>query len=144
MHKPNVTVAAVVQYQDQFLFVEEKDKSLGNLVINQPAGHLELNETLIEACQRELFEETGLQLNPSGFIGTYRHLANNGTDYLRFCFYFKLEELSPLKPNDPDIVRAFWATLAQIEQSVFRSPLVLRCILDSQSRPLIALEYICG
>ena len=144
MHKPNVTVAAIVQYQDQFLFVEEHDKYSGKLVINQPSGHLELNETLIEACQRELFEETGLQLNPSGFIGTYRHVGDNGVDYLRFCFYFKVDECTPLKPNDADIVQAFWATLEQVERSVFRSPLVLRCILDSQSRPLIALEYICG
>ena len=54
--KPNVTVAAIIADGDKYLLVEEK--SNGRLVINQPAGHLEKDESLIEAVCREVIEET--------------------------------------------------------------------------------------
>lgn len=145
MHKPHVTVAAVVQHQDKYLFVLEKDKTTNQRVINQPAGHLEQNETLIEACQRELLEETGLQLQPESFIGTYRYRAPNGIDYLRFCFYFQVDTLDhPLAPQDSDIEQALWLTKNELHHHTLRSPLVLQCLTDSEQRPRVSLEYICG
>ena len=60
--KPNTTVAAVVMYKDKFLLVEELEH--GNTVYNQPAGHLESDESLVSAIKRELKEETGLSLSP--------------------------------------------------------------------------------
>lgn len=145
MHKPHVTVAAVLRCNDQYLFVIEKDKLTNQRVVNQPAGHLEQHETLIEACQRELFEETGLRLTPDSFIGTYRYTAPTGTDYLRFCFYFQVDNLDqPLIPQDKDIEQALWLTKTQLGQYTLRSPLVMQCINDSEQRPTIGLEYICG
>ena len=48
---PEVTVAAVVERDHRFLVVEERIS--GRLVLNQPAGHLEDGETLVEAVIRE-------------------------------------------------------------------------------------------
>ena len=55
--KPHVTVAAVVERDGRFLLVEEHTSN--GLQFNQPAGHLEENESLIDAVKREAFEETG-------------------------------------------------------------------------------------
>ena len=57
MFKPHVTVACVVHAEGKFLVVEETIN--GKALWNQPAGHLEADETLVEAAARELWEETG-------------------------------------------------------------------------------------
>ena len=54
---PHVTVAAIAERDKRFLMVEEMVD--GSVVINQPAGHLEPGESLIEAVRRESLEETG-------------------------------------------------------------------------------------
>lgn len=36
-----------------------KEKKQGQLVLNQPAGHVESGESLIQAVEREVLEETG-------------------------------------------------------------------------------------
>ena len=45
--KPDITVAGVTEKDGQFLVVEERINQ--RLVFNQPAGHVELGETLLEA-----------------------------------------------------------------------------------------------
>ncbi|VFS51515.1 Phosphatase nudJ [Budvicia aquatica] len=64
--KPHVTLACVVQAEDKFLMVEELIK--GKPTLNQPAGHLEANETLLEGAQRELWEETGIIAAPQSLL----------------------------------------------------------------------------
>lgn len=60
--KPNVTVAAVVEQDGRFLLVEERTRQ--GRRFNQPAGHLEPHETLVEAVARETLEETGYRFTP--------------------------------------------------------------------------------
>ena len=84
MFKPNVTVACVVQAEGKFLLVDEIIH--GRLTLNQPAGHLEANETLIAAARRELFEETGIDAAPQFFMGLHQWQAPDQTSFLRFCF----------------------------------------------------------
>ncbi|WP_019029122.1 NUDIX domain-containing protein [Colwellia piezophila] len=67
--KPNTTVAAVIHYRGKFLFVEERENN--QVVFNQPAGHLEENESLTTAIEREILEETGLALVPDYLCGIY-------------------------------------------------------------------------
>jgi len=73
MFKPNTTVACVVVCQDKFLLVEEIDD--GKVVFNQPAGHIEKDESLFDAAKRELYEETGLDLSPQYLLGVSFHSA---------------------------------------------------------------------
>ncbi len=142
MHKPNVTVAAVVRCNEHYLFVEEIDKHTGERVLNQPAGHLEAAETLAQAAERELFEETGLRLSPQALVGVYNLYASNGVHYLRFCFYFESLALTDTMPRDPDILAAKWLTKEDAKNHHTRSELVLRCIEDSENRSLLPLNTI--
>ena len=65
--KPNVTVAAIIERDQKFLLVEENADD--HVVFNQPAGHLEKNETLIEAVKREVLEETAWEFIPQSIVG---------------------------------------------------------------------------
>ena len=129
--KPDVTVAAVVERDGQFLFVEER--ASGRVVLNQPAGHLEKNETFLEAVAREALEETGWIFVPEAVTGIYvwqpEHLTRT---FLRVAFAGRLEGHDPSRPLDHGILRTRWLDREQLvaQQARHRSPLVLRCVDD--------------
>lgn len=129
--KPNVTVAAVVERNGKFLLVEEETD--GGLMFNQPAGHLEPEESLVAAAARETLEETAYQFIPRHLVGIYRwRHPERSITYLRFAFGGTLGEHNPDRPLDQGIVRAVWLTAEEIRASCgrHRSPLVLRCVED--------------
>lgn len=137
---PHITVATVVQRDNRFLMVEELDQGLH--VFNQPAGHLDPNETLFDAAIRETLEETAWHVTLTGFIGVYHYYsAHNDTTYLRFCFSGEAGSDSNLALDD-GIVAAHWLSLEQIKTKPLRSPLVLQAIEDALSLPLMPLERV--
>lgn len=129
--KPNVTVAAIVERDGLFLLVEEQAE--GAIVLNQPAGHLDPGESLLEAVARETLEETAWHFEPESLLGIYRW-PKPGTDttYLRFAFTGRLVWKEPDRPLDPDILRPVWLSADEIAQAGgrLRSPQVLRCVQD--------------
>mgnify|MGYP003560744782 FL=1 len=129
--KPNVTVAAVVQRDGKFLLVEEETES--GLAFNQPAGHLEQGEALVDAVVREALEETAYHFRPTHLVGIYnwQHPKKDVT-YLRFAFAGELRGWEAERKLDEGIVAARWLTLGEVKatQARHRSPLILRCIED--------------
>ncbi|MGC7560001.1 NUDIX hydrolase [Pasteurella sp. PK-2025] len=147
MHKPNVTLACVVHCKGKFLFVEEFEHS--KLTLNQPAGHLEANESLLEGAKRELFEETGIRAEIQHLIKIYQwHAPRTQTDFLRFTFAVELDDWLPIQPQDPDITRGLWLTLAEFydyiqqEGQCERSPLVIESIKDYLKGELISVQLL--
>ena len=129
--KPNVTVAAVVERDGRFLLVEE-DTAHGRL-FNQPAGHLDPGESLVEAVVREALEETAYSFRPSALLGVYQHWhAVEDVTYIRFAFTGEVTGHDPRRALDTGIVRAVWLGPDEIrrESGRHRSPLVMRCIDD--------------
>lgn len=141
--KPNVTVAAVVQRDGRFLLVEEEVD--GGLCFNQPAGHLERGESLVDAVVREALEETAYDFRPTHLVGIYnwRHPEKDVT-YLRFAFGGELRGYHPERRLDDGIVAARWLTLdeARACSGRHRSPLILRCIEDCLAGKRYPLELI--
>lgn len=131
MWKPNVTVAAIIERDGRFLLVEEKAD--GALVLNQPAGHLDEGESLLDAVVRETLEETAWHIVPEALLGVYRwpH-PDKGITYLRFAFIGRALRQEPNSTLDDGIVRALWLTPEAIgrERHRHRSPQVQRCIDD--------------
>ena len=128
---PHVTVAAVIEKEDRFLVVEERID--GQLVFNQPAGHVEHGETLIDAVIRETREETGWQFHPRTITGVYYFQApGNETTYLRVCFAGTCSDREPDPVLDVEIVATHWMSRDELlnRRLQLRSPMVLRCIDD--------------
>ena len=129
--KPNVVVAAIVERDGKFLLVEEKAE--GKLVLNQPAGHLDEGESLMQAVVRETLEETAWHFTPEALLGIYRwpHPVK-GITYLRFAFTGRVTRQETNRALDHDIVRALWLSPEEIraERARHRSPQVERCLND--------------
>lgn len=141
MFKPHVTVACVVQAQGKFLVVEETVN--GKVTWNQPAGHLEADETLVEAAARELWEETGISAQPQTFVRLHQWIAPDKTPFLRFLFAIDLYEPLPTTPHDSDIERCVWVSAGEILNAThLRSPLVAESIRSYQTGVRYPLEVV--
>ncbi|WP_231561964.1 NUDIX hydrolase [Colwellia psychrerythraea] len=141
--KPNTTVAAVIHHQGKFLFVEEIDNN--HVVYNQPAGHLEADESLITAIKREVLEETGLALVPDYLCGIYYfHRPDLNLYFLRFCFVIELEQWLKGQPQDNEIIDTHWFSFEQIKlkRHQLRSAMVLECIEDYLAGNKIPLSQL--
>jgi NADH pyrophosphatase NudC (nudix superfamily) len=143
---PDVTVAALAERQGRFLLVEERIAR--RLVFNQPAGHVERGETLLQAVARETREETAWHFTSEAFLGAYlwRH-PGTGRASLRFAFIGSVADFDARQPLDHGILRTHWLTRGQLleRETRLRSPLVLRCIDDylaGQRRSLVGVGHL--
>ena len=129
--RPSVTVAAVMERDGKFLFVEEMQD--GRRVLNQPAGHLDPDETLIEACAREVLEETAHRFTPTALVGIYRwYYQPADATFLRFCFSGATGDTDKSRALDKEIVALHWLAPAELKakSAMHRSPLVQQCLDD--------------
>ena len=128
---PIVSVATVIERGGVFLFVEETVKS--RIVINQPAGRLEADESLANAAIRETLEETGWTIEPLSLVGIYRWTSEReGKAYVRVCFYGRALAHDAQRQLDTGIRCALWLDHTALLERVheLRTPLVLRCLDD--------------
>jgi len=111
--------------------VEEKPDNSDISVINQPAGHVEAGENIVDAAIRETLEETGHIFKPESLLGIYHLNTQFGKAYYRICFIGSATQ-APHKPAlDPDIIAAHWLTADEIiNHNSLRSPLVYQCMQD--------------
>ena len=149
--QPDVTVATVVVQHGRLLVVEET--AGGQLVLNQPAGHLEPDESLIDAALRETREETGWEVRLTAFVGAYQWQAPTqaggtaGRHYLRFAFAAEPLAHDPGRRLDDGIVRAMWMTPSELQaqHARHRSPLVWRTVADflaGRRHPLDLMQHL--
>ncbi|WP_391525185.1 NUDIX hydrolase [Denitromonas ohlonensis] len=141
--KPNVTVAAVVERDGRFLLVEEETSD--GLRFNQPAGHLEAGESLVEAAAREALEETAHPFTPEFLVGIYQWPRPDGeVTYLRFAFGGSVGEAIAGQQLDAGIVRAVWMTRDEMVATAgrHRSPLLLRCVDDYLAGQRASLDLL--
>lgn len=140
---PHITVATIAEDQGRFLFVEEH--CAGQQVLNQPAGHLEANESLIQAAVRETLEETGWEIEVTAVTGIYLYTApSNGVTYQRVCFAARPLRHRPDSPLDQGIIGPLWLSREELEsqRKRWRSELVGQCLDDYLSGERFALSLI--
>ncbi len=132
-------MAAVIEQNGRFLLVEEHTPE--GLRLNNPAGHLDPGESIVDGCAREALEETAHAFTPQALVGVYlsrfQRPQTDGTEtqditYLRFAFCGRVGELQAERPLDRGIVRTLWLTPDEVRASAdrHRSPLVVQCMED--------------
>lgn len=145
--RPSVTVAAVIERGGKFLFVEEVAN--GRRVLNQPAGHLDPGESLVQAVVRETLEETAHRITPTALLGIYRWRYDKDKEeaitFLRFAFLGRVDGVEAGRKLDKEIIAAVWLTPAELaaRRAEHRSPLVQQCVDDclaGRSFPLDVLS----
>lgn len=132
--KPNTTVAALVERDGRYLLVEENTPD--GLKLNNPAGHLDPGESIVDGVIRETREETLRDFHPTELVGIYLVPPPEGDPtaitWLRFAFTGTVGEEVPGRTLDEGIVRTLWMTIEDIRASRdrHRSPVLLRCVED--------------
>lgn len=140
--KPNSTVATIVVKDDRFLLVEEW--SQGRLVYNQPAGHVEKGESLLDAAIRETLEETGWTVKITGLLGLYINEVSNHTTYHRHAFIAEPVSHDPDLPLDTGIEGAVWLSWEELvaQEDKMRSEAVMKCFEDYRAGRRFPLDFI--
>lgn len=142
--KPHTTVAAVIERDNKFLMVEEIID--GQRVYNQPAGHLEDGESMLQAIVREVKEETAWTFKPSGIVGIYRwrHPTKHHT-YMRTSYFGDVSDHDASQTLDKVIIAADWFSRSALQSMNLRSPMVLRNIddyINGKKHPLELLQDV--
>jgi len=145
--RPHVTVATVVPRDGRFLLVEEDVR--GKVVLNQPAGHLEPDESLHHAAVRETFEETGWKVALTCLLGVQQWCSPSGRQFVRFTFGAEALRHDAAHPLDHGILRALWLDRDEIAAAGerLRSPMVLASVddwIDGRRLPLDAVRHFCA
>ena len=142
MPYPHLTVAVTCLKDDKILMVNELDNGIN--CWNQPAGHVETNETIESAAIREVLEETGHHVEILGLQGIYQGThSQTKTHYVRVCFRAKAIELTDLA-LDQDIIKAEWLPLSDLINGkyVLRSEITRLTLEDIASAPIVPMSYI--
>ncbi|NVK30514.1 MAG: NUDIX hydrolase [Gammaproteobacteria bacterium] len=142
--KPRLTAAAVIVQDGKYLMVYE-DMPMQGVVLNQPSGHIENDESLIDAVKREVLEETGHTFEPTGWLGLYPYKSpHTGNTQIRLCFVGHSLGFNPDQPLDEPIVKTAWLTRSEIEalSAEHRSPLVMKCVADAETLTALPLDRL--
>ena len=149
--KPSVTVAGIIEQDGRYLLVEEHTPK--GLMFNNPAGHLDPGESPLQACVREVLEETAYGFTPTALVGIYlsrfsKPATHEDPDeditYFRFAFTGELGAHDPSRQLDTGIVRTLWMSLEEMKasQARHRSRLLIRCAEDHAKGMRLPLDMI--
>ncbi len=144
--KPNVTVAAYIEGDDGKLLWVREHTSAG-IRINNAAGHLEHDETPLEAVCREVLEETGHRFEPRGLLGIYqsdtRWTDGEAVRFLRFAFVGGVGAREREQLDEP-IIETLWLSPAELRERAaeLRSPLMLKGLADYEAGRCFPLDLI--
>lgn len=127
---PRATVATIVEQDGRFLFVDEVAD--GRRVLNQPAGHVDEREPILQAALRETIEETGWAVEITHLVGIYTYTNSELITYYRFCYAARPLRQIPDAKLDHDIIGPVWLSLEELNarREQWRSPLVIKCVED--------------
>ena len=128
--RPAITVAAIIERDGRFLMVEEETRE--GLRLNQPAGHVEVGESIAAAAARETLEESAWHVRPTALVGVYHWQSPRRDTYVRFTFAAQAQVHEPSRALDVGIVRVHWLAYDDIaaRARLLRSPFVLRSLDD--------------
>jgi 8-oxo-dGTP diphosphatase len=115
--RPIVGVGAVILDGDRVLLIKRGHAPLmGEWSL--PGGALEVGETLEEGIRREVLEETGLMVEPTGIVEVFDRISRDPEGRVQY-HYVLVDYLCRITGGDlacaTDAVDARWATLSELD-----------------------------
>ena len=109
--KIKVVTGGILEKNGKFLLVQENQKICKGKW-NIPAGRLDGNESVIEGAKREIFEETGCQVEITGLLGIINEILE-GINVVVFIFDTKIRN-DNVKVDGIEIANAKWFTYEEL------------------------------
>ena len=124
-----VVSAIILGENDQIVLIQEgKPHNLGKW--NIPSGRLKIGEDLICGIEREIKEETGLNVIVKSLTGIYKYKSSTGRDCIRFNFICEAINYN-LIIDHQEILNIKWVSQDEINiNSDFWNPHSLRVIFE--------------
>ena len=127
--QPRVRVAACLVAGDRMLLVAHRKTGLRHWLL--PGGGVEMGETLVQACARELREETGVPAAIGRLLIVCETIAPEGRHLVNLVFAARPRwpargsgsEAPPATPQDPAIQAARWVTRAELRDLPLHPPI---------------------
>ena len=107
-------VIGIVNYEGRILMIK-RAKREGNLVWGFPGGKVEVGETKEEACIREIYEETGINISITKLLGERIHPENRQKITYFLC---KQESGQIMVQDENEILEATYKTRQEFESDV--------------------------
>lgn len=106
-----VITGGIIEKDGKFLLVQE-NKEVCKGMWNIPAGRLEENESVLEGAKREIYEETGCEVEITGVLEIVNEVIENVN---AICFFFDTKIINEkIKVNEKEISDAQWFTYEEI------------------------------
>jgi 8-oxo-dGTP diphosphatase len=117
---PRVAAGAVVVNQDKVLLVL-RNKAPAKDMWAIPGGSVNLGETFQAAAEREVLEETGLQIKAGEIVYVFERIECDQAGQVQFHYVIldlMAEALDPSQPLTPadDVRDAGWFSLADLDR----------------------------
>ena len=117
---PRVAVGALVVHQNKVLLIL-RGKAPAKGIWAVPGGSVNIGETLQAAAEREVLEETGLQINAGEVIYSFEKIQHDKAGQVKYHYVILDLEAKPLDPVQTltpadDAVEAGWFTLADLDR----------------------------
>jgi 8-oxo-dGTP pyrophosphatase MutT (NUDIX family) len=117
-HTARVIVAGFVERDGKLLVIRERPADLPpdhKPVMNQPAGHVEMGESVETAVVRDVREETGYHVRPVELVGIHQvHTVAEGSTTFAFLFRCELVDEVQHAITATEIVETLWLTQEEI------------------------------
>lgn len=132
--RPALTVDAIVvayhEMEKHILLVQRSNEPFRNFWA-LPGGFVNMDETLEEACLRELMEETGIALANMKQFRAFDAVSRDPRDRtISIVFFACLPEILEAKGGD-DAALAFWFPIKELPQLAFDHADIIRRFLES-------------
>lgn len=106
-----VMVGGLIEKNGKYLLVQEgKETCKGKW--NLPAGHLEVNESLFDGAKREIFEETGCNVELTGLLQISNRVFEDKI-FVGFMFATKLLNEN-INIDNTEIINTKWFTYKEL------------------------------
>lgn len=137
-----IVVGGIIEKDGKFLFVQEQQKKCrGKWCI--PAGHLDLNETILDGAKREILEETGCKVELTGVLQIGNKVSKEET-FISIVFSTKLLEEN-IRFNKKEILDVKWFTYEDLlnrKEEIRAYSLIMNSISAFLENKIVDISFI--